>query len=180
MSTDYKSNLYQAGNNKKPSTVIFLMGALVGALVSVPVTIYFHRVFTQATENSTIAIASESIPSKSNADAVINRLTFYDILTANEQIVKDSSTENVAKELSKGRPVTFQLGAFQNSQDADNLQAKLILMGLEPKIESADIPSKGGRWLRVRIGPISDTAELQRIKILLSTNSIQYAEVRKN
>jgi cell division protein FtsN len=52
------------------------------------------------------------------------------------------------------KKVFLQLGSFQNENEADNLKAKLALLGVEAKIQSVSIPDKG-MVHRVRVGPLS-------------------------
>jgi len=65
----------------------------------------------------------------------------------------------------------LQLGAFQNQDDADNLKAKLALIGVEATIQSADVPGKGIVH-RVRVGPFATQADVDRIRNLLKQNGI--------
>jgi cell division protein FtsN len=74
-------------------------------------------------------------------------------------------------------PQLLQVGAFQKQEDADNLKAKLALMGLEASVEVVDIPEKG-KMHRVRLGPYTKVEELNRMKALLSQNGIQASIIK--
>ncbi|GLS05299.1 cell division protein [Chitiniphilus shinanonensis] len=73
----------------------------------------------------------------------------------------------------------LQIGAFQNEQDADNLKAKLALVGVEASIYTADIPGKGV-WHRVRIGPFNSLGDLERTRNQLKSNGVESTVVRGN
>ncbi|WP_255988968.1 SPOR domain-containing protein [Chitinolyticbacter albus] len=77
------------------------------------------------------------------------------------------------------RGTYLQVGAFQNEQDADNLKAKLALVGVEASIYTADVPDKGV-WHRVRIGPFNSLGDLERTRDLLKNNGVDGTVVRGN
>ncbi|MGA7178039.1 MAG: SPOR domain-containing protein [Thiobacillaceae bacterium] len=72
----------------------------------------------------------------------------------------------------------LQAGAFQHSEEADNMKAKLALLGVEANIESADIPDKGTLY-RVRVGPMKNPEELEATRKRLMDNSIPAEPVGK-
>ncbi|WP_410499723.1 SPOR domain-containing protein [Chitinibacter sp. S2-10] len=75
------------------------------------------------------------------------------------------------------KPGVLQVGAFQNENDADNLKAKLALLGVESRIQTSEVADKG-IWHRVRVGPFHDQAELERIRNLLKNNGIDSTAVK--
>jgi cell division protein FtsN len=46
----------------------------------------------------------------------------------------------------------LQAGAFEDPSEADNLKARLALMGVEASVQKVDVPEKGTMH-RVRVGP---------------------------
>lgn len=73
----------------------------------------------------------------------------------------------------------LQVGAFQKEEDADNLKAKLALLGIETRIQTTEIPEKG-LWHRVRVGPFKTTAELERMRDILKQNGVDSAVIKGN
>ena len=71
----------------------------------------------------------------------------------------------------------LQAGSFQNAPDADNLKARLALVGIEASIQTTNLPDKGV-WHRVRIGPYSDVEELNRVRTILKQNGVDAALVK--
>jgi cell division protein FtsN len=65
-----------------------------------------------------------------------------------------------------------QAGAFPNFAEADKVKARLALLGVESEIQAAD--ANGGTFHRVRIGPIDDLDELNRLRARLRQNGIEY------
>lgn len=71
----------------------------------------------------------------------------------------------------------LQAGAFQKSADADNLKAKLALMGLETSLQDVNVPDKGVMH-RVRVGPFANLEDMNRVRNQLSQNGIQATVVK--
>ncbi len=65
----------------------------------------------------------------------------------------------------------LQMGSFQNAPDADNLKARLALLGIEAAIQTRTLPEKGV-WHRVRAGPYSEGDELNRLRSMLTQHGI--------
>ncbi|QZA81543.1 SPOR domain-containing protein [Deefgea piscis] len=73
----------------------------------------------------------------------------------------------------------LQVGAFKDEGDADNLKAKLALLGVESRILTSDIPDKG-IWHRVRVGPFNSSADLDKVRGQLKANGIDSAIMKAN
>ncbi|WP_189460067.1 SPOR domain-containing protein [Jeongeupia chitinilytica] len=73
----------------------------------------------------------------------------------------------------------LQVGAFQSEQEADNLKAKLALVGVEATIQSSSTPDKG-LWHRVRIGPFTNLADLDKARGQLKASGIDSTVVKGN
>jgi cell division protein FtsN len=71
----------------------------------------------------------------------------------------------------------LQAGAFQKPQDADNLKAKLSMLGLEVGVQEVVVPDKGTMH-RVRLGPFASPDEMNRVRNQLSQNGVQATLVK--
>lgn len=71
----------------------------------------------------------------------------------------------------------LQVGAFQKAADADNIRAKLSLMGFDASISEAEVPDKGTMY-RVRTGPYASAAEMNKARTELANNGIQSSLVK--
>lgn len=69
-------------------------------------------------------------------------------------------------------PVYLQAGAFQKAVDADNMKARLALMGIEAGVQQVTLADKGTVY-RVRIGPFHHADELNRMRTQLSQGGIE-------
>ena len=110
------------------------------------------------------------------------KFDFYKILPGQEEPVTDRELKSAAaKQAEKpGAPRDLyfvQAGAFQNPADADNLKARLALMGLQASVEPANLPDKG-TWYRVRLGPYTQLDEINRVRQTLAQNSIDASLVK--
>lgn len=113
------------------------------------------------------------------------RFDFYKILPGQEEPVSEQQIKQAAKEAAKataeGKDLKdvylLQAGAFQNPADADNLKAKLALIGLEAVVEPTNLAEKG-MWYRVRIGPYTKIDDLNRTRSTLAQNGIEATLVK--
>ena len=189
MSRDYKPTSPRTSNNSKGSAFFtgLLVGLLLGVGLSVGLTMYLKgadspfaasKVKEPALENLSEKLseklsknnASEEtiLPSEESANnpKIDNKFDFYTILPETESTV----TEQEVKESSIKKDNYFlQIGAFQNEADADNMKAKLALQGFEAVVQTATIPEKGV-WHRVRVGPLNDIEQINKIRGDLTTN----------
>ena len=70
----------------------------------------------------------------------------------------------------------LQLAAFENAEQADDLKARLLLMGLDPVTQRAQLPD--GRIVhRIRVGPYADRDDLKAMRARLVSNGFSAEEV---
>lgn len=106
------------------------------------------------------------------------RFEFYKILPGSQEATPAGGAKP-ATEAAKGSGELqyLQVGAFQQPADADNLKAKLALMGLDAGVQEADLPEKG-KIFRVRTGPYSSVEEMNRARAVLSQHGIKATQVK--
>ena len=82
------------------------------------------------------------------------RFDFYSILPGNEDPAKGKAAKEPERAPTPEVRETFylQAGAFQNAGDADNLKARLALLGIEANVQTNSATERGTLH-RVRIGP---------------------------
>jgi cell division protein FtsN len=71
----------------------------------------------------------------------------------------------------------LQAGSFRSSAEADNLKARLALMGLEANVMPADVPNIGTMY-RVRVGPYRSSDEMTTVKNQMAKGGIQASVVK--
>ena len=107
------------------------------------------------------------------------RIDFYSILP--DRVVDipiseedQQAIENPSINKNAGEAIILQVGSFQSVTEADSMKAQLALLGLEAKIESAEVNSS--IWHRVVLGPYGNNGNLSRTKNLLIGNSIKFIQ----
>jgi cell division protein FtsN len=91
---------------------------------------------------------------------------FYDRLPNLEVVVPDKasvvSNERVAPaEVERPGVYVLQAGSYSRQEDADRVQAQLRKLGIEANVQR--VPVEDGVRHRVRIGPITDLTEVNRL-----------------
>jgi cell division protein FtsN len=116
------------------------------------------------------------------------RFEFYKMLTDKQGATvvvpaKPADKSQPAKPLSADsksagyEPQILQAGSFSNVNEAENLKAKLALLGVEANIQSATIPDKGV-WYRVRVGPYKNADEMNHARGFLKQNGVDSTPMR--
>lgn len=176
MSRDYKPTPQRSGNGSKGSPFLsgLLVGLLLGVGASVALTLYlkgddhpFSSELMGKTENkqksakqkvSEVAVKPDAAPQELEDP---NKFDFYTILPETESKVTEQQVKSNTTIQSDS--YFLQVGAFENEDDADNMKAKLALQGFEAVVQTAEIPNKG-IWHRVRVGPLSDADEINKVR----------------
>lgn len=73
----------------------------------------------------------------------------------------------------------LQVGAFRNPQDADNLKARLAMLGVEAKISTVEAGNQG-LLHRVRVGPFTTMGELDKAREQLRANGVDSDVIKPN
>ncbi len=66
----------------------------------------------------------------------------------------------------------LQAGSFKETADAENLRARLALLGIVSSVQTADLSEKG-IWHRVRVGPFTQRSEVDKVQSSLQANGIE-------
>lgn len=180
---DYKKSA-NSSKSSNPMITGIVIGILVGLAIALAVALYINSApspFRQQPVKPTADKPSLPTPAPQSGakpaakpEAEKNRFTYYDILPGTEQPV----TEQELKQAPPGKDQYYlQAGAFQTEVDANNLKAKLALIGVEALIQTASLPDKGV-WHRVRVGPYSDIEELNKVRATLSQNGVQSSLIK--
>lgn len=171
---DYKKRAADGFKSENPLVNGMVIGVLIGLGIALAVALFINTApspFKQAQPPASKPAEKHTAPDPADKpDAKKNRFTYYDILPGTEQPV----TEQEIKQAPQGGKDQYflQAGSFQNEADANNLKAKLALMGVEATIQSANLPDKGV-WHRVRVGPFGDIEDMNKSRTTLSQNGIQ-------
>ena len=99
---------------------------------------------------------------------------FYTILPDKEVVVPEYEIKTRTREERVGKAkethYIMQAGSFKTFNQADQLRAKLALMGIESKVQKAKVGNVN--WYRVKMGPFTQTASVNSIRSRLRQNGI--------
>lgn len=157
-----------------------LIGLLLGLAIALGVAIYLNKVpspfLAPAKVHEEAAAKTEPfkpLPAPTPRSEDKPRFDFYSILPADEEPAP-SRPEKQARVQPAPLKETFylQAGAFHSPAEADNMKARLALLGIEATVQS-NASSERGTLHRVRIGPFARVEEVNRTRDTLKQNGIE-------
>ncbi|TAH45549.1 MAG: SPOR domain-containing protein [Gammaproteobacteria bacterium] len=108
---------------------------------------------------------------------------FYSVLPEMEVVIPDAeisakaraeatnpTTTTTTPTQSPGARYLLQAGSYPSAQGADEVKAKLAILGFVAKVYPVTI--NGKTWNRVRLGPYASASELETVKAALADNGI--------
>ncbi len=188
MSRDYKDRAAPRPRSRKPSPAAWLLtGLAIGLFVAFLMYVKLRGGTTGESaparpEPMALPDADElpedsPEPEKTIPPPPPSRFIFYDELpqmkvevVVPEHEIKGETKEGV-RQVEEPGTYLLQAGSFRNAEQADQLRAKLALLGLETRVQSGD--NGGEQWHRVRVGPYKTLRDLNQARNLLEKNGIQ-------
>jgi len=191
MSRDYKYRATTRSRTRKPSAVAWLLtGLAVGLFVAFLTYLKLRggasghaeppRPQPMALPDTDELPDETPEPEKTIPPPPPSRFVFYDELPQMkvEVAVPDHDTRDEKKEPA-APPVAadpgaylLQAGSFRSAEQAEQLRAKLALLGLETQVQSGN-NGAGEQWHRVRVGPYKNLRDMNQARNLLQKNGIQ-------
>lgn len=161
------------------------IGLGLGLLIAVAIAFYLSKIpvsFSEGEAKEKLAQKDKQLADSAkpavDARSEKPRFDFYRILPGQEVPVTEKEIKQQAtKPNAPKEDYVIQAGAFQSPADADNLKARLALLGLEAAVEPAHLPEKGTVY-RVRLGPYSELADINRVRQQLAQNGVDAALVK--
>lgn len=188
MSKDYKRPEPKSRSSGSSLLIGILIGLVLGLGIALAVAWYINKmpspflsrppaVKSEPAKGAQTPARSEEKTAK--APEGKPRFDFYKILPGTEEPATDQQLRDAQKKSTAAARETFflQAGAFQGASDADNLKARLALLGIEATIQTTTLPDKGV-WHRVRVGPYTSVEELNRTRDTLKQNGVETALIK--
>lgn len=163
-----------------------MVGLLIGVVIAVGVALYINfgpKPFVKGEDGSVPAspppsasapVALPGKPGDKPLDKPQQQYEFYQILPGGDSA---PAPQTAPAEPPAADKVYLQAGAFQDPADADNLKARLSLMGIEAGVQKVDIAGKGV-FHRVRAGPFASQQEADATRARLAQEGIESSVVR--
>lgn len=200
MSRDYKRSERSAPKKQgHPLFAGIMIGLVVGLIFAVGIALYINfspkpfvsrdrppAVPAKAPEKNAVdsqkaapdAAAPTEAADKNGKAGGKPRFDFYTILPGSEEPASVHETKKSEKRESAAKDSLFlQVGSFQAATEADNMKARLAMLGMEADIQTVSVPDKGV-WHRVRVGPFGSDKEAARSRVLLEQNKIPASLVK--
>jgi cell division protein FtsN len=180
MPRDFKSS--SARRRGAGSAGGFLWGLALGLVVAAGVYVYDRVAAEHATRKPKPASAERAPPADEDSpDDRDSKFDFYDMLPKFEVVVPEKKEKAIGPEGGTApieRPGTYvlQAGSYRNESDADRVRAQLALQGIESKIQKVTVDND--TWYRVRIGPVKDLPELNKLRQRLAQAEVDAIVVR--
>jgi len=106
------------------------------------------------------------------------RYDFFTVLPEMEVVVPEQELKASSKPSDTTSPAPanvekylLQVGSFKQANDAEEMKARLALLGMAAKVQTVNVD--GTTWHRVRIGPVSGARETDDFRQRLSNNGIE-------
>ena len=185
MARDYKPRVAAKKKSGGGTLLGIFIGLILGLFIAVGVTWYMNKTpipfLTKVKPPEKAAVEPGKTvvkpDDKTTQQVEKPRFDFYKILPGAEEPVTEQQIKQAAKPGAPAENYLLQVGAFQNPADADNLKARLALIGVEAGVEPIDLPEKG-TWYRVRVGPYTKIDEINRLRQTLAQNGIEASLVK--
>jgi len=173
-----------------PGWMWMLFGLAIGLSVAFAIFVKYREVIqpsgVQQTASATVPAELEPAPVAEPVEASPEepeqepRFSFYDMLPNFEVVVSeeepDVSRDSKVPAIETPGTYILQAGSFTNQDDADRRRAELALLGVESRVQRVMIDDR--TYHRVRIGPIRDLDELNRMRARLRDAHIDVLRIR--
>ena len=184
VSRDYKGNDRKSGSRGGGGSMFIgiLIGLVLGLGIALGVAWYINKMpnpfqpkappAKAESAKSTLTESTKSTDKNGKTADSKPRFDFYKILPGAEEPATDQQLRDAKTAPSAAKESFYlQAGAFQNAPDADNLKARLALLGVQASIQTTTLPDRGV-WHRVRLGPYGSVEELNRTRDTLKNNGV--------
>ena len=163
------------------------LGFGAGLLVALVIYVSDHRE-TQGAADSTVPAAptphhaagrAATAAGTDTADGAADKYDFYDGLPKFEMVVPEKEHgARVDAAARVERPGTYflQAGSYRNVEDADRIQAQLARQNISANVQRVALDADV--WYRIRIGPIKDLDQLNRLRQQLQSAEIVSLVIR--
>jgi cell division protein FtsN len=161
----------------------FGIGLAVGLSLSVCVLIWQN--YREKTAASAVPETPRPEPraaAPAESEEAGKNFDFYDRLPNFEVVVPEKDREvsrerdNTPATIERPGVYVLQAGSYRRQEDADRISAQLRKQGIDANVQRVAVDDDV--WHRVRIGPISDLGELNRLRARLRAAELEALVIR--
>jgi cell division protein FtsN len=118
---------------------------------------------------------ASSVPPHQDTMPVEPHFDFYTILPKVEVVIPDHEIKTRIREEKLGEgdknaKYMMQAGSFRSSPEAETLKAKLTALGIESRVEKAQVGE--AMWYRVKVGPYAGMSSVMAVKSQLRDSGV--------
>ena len=174
-----------------PAWFWLIGGILIGLGIAVALMLKGYlpelKQHTPSVDSKTPGSSESALIEKDNSEAdkpKKPRYDFFTVLPEMEVVVPEQELSRKAKPSpdtisgSAQDSYILQAGSFQKAADAEQMKAKLALMGSVATIQKVTV--NGKTWHRVRIGPFEGARKADEMRRMLSDNRIDTLVMKAN
>lgn len=124
---------------------------------------------------------ADNDPGSAGPGKPAEKYDFYRMLP-NFEVVVPEKDKDVKRDLRAGAPIerpgvyVLQAGSYRNEADAERVRQQLALQGVAAKVQRVAVDADV--WHRVRIGPITNLAELNKVRKQLQAAEVDALVIR--
>jgi cell division protein FtsN len=162
----------------------FAMGLVTGAVVGAMTWAFTHQgqhmpVPLDAPKPEAHKPLSAELPAQADGSGP-QHYDFYSMLPNFEVVVPEKELavkrDLPAAKIEKPGAYVLQAGSYRNEGDADRVARQLTLQGIAAKVQRVALDNDV--WFRVRVGPISDLAQLNKVRHQLQSAEVDALVIR--
>jgi len=147
-------------------------GLIIGLLVGLGVGFAFYFFEPRMLPDPADTPSTHAEPASARESATDDSTEHYDfykvlpnyevVVPEREAVVRQDAASAPSAPVQRAGAYALQVGSFRQFEEADRVRAQLALQGIESKVQRVSIDNDTRH--RVRIGPITDLRELNRIR----------------
>lgn len=172
-----------AGTRRKvssgiPAWFLLLGGILIG--LAIAGFLGFKGYLPQVTQHAPAPVSDRVTPTDDEAELAgkpeKSRFDFFKVLPEMEVVIPEQELSRRAEPSAETVPgkaldsFVLQAGSFRNAGDAEQMKARLALLGSVANIQTVTVNDE--TWHRVRLGPFEGARKADEMRRLLDDNNI--------
>jgi cell division protein FtsN len=166
-----------------PAWIWLLTGILIGLAMAyylwskgyIPQPEVDQSASSERTGQGAVAGDDEVAPASKESKS---RYDFFTVLPEMEVIVPEQELDQQRRQEAQAEPgaadqtrYVLQVGSFRDGSDAEEMKARLALLGVTARVQPVTV--NDATWHRVRVGPVSGSQQADQMRRRLADNDIE-------